>query len=29
VSIVNYVRDVPILCAEVLPRLKKMGFRAI
>jgi FMNH2-dependent dimethyl sulfone monooxygenase len=28
VSFVNYVRDVPFFCAEVLPRLKKMGFRA-
>jgi alkanesulfonate monooxygenase SsuD/methylene tetrahydromethanopterin reductase-like flavin-dependent oxidoreductase (luciferase family) len=27
VSFVNYVRDVPYFCAEVLPRLRKMGFR--
>jgi len=28
VSFVNYIDDLPFFCAEVLPRLKKMGFRA-
>jgi FMNH2-dependent dimethyl sulfone monooxygenase len=27
VSFVNYNNDLPFFCAEVLPRLKKMGFR--
>jgi len=29
VSFVNYIDDLPFFCAEVLPRLKKMGFRAV
>jgi FMNH2-dependent dimethyl sulfone monooxygenase len=28
VSFVNYVEEVPYFCAEVLPRLKRMGLRA-
>ena len=28
VSFVNYLNDVPYFCAEVLPRLARMGFRA-
>jgi dimethylsulfone monooxygenase len=28
VSFVNYLNDVPYFCAEVLPRLVRMGFRA-
>jgi alkanesulfonate monooxygenase SsuD/methylene tetrahydromethanopterin reductase-like flavin-dependent oxidoreductase (luciferase family) len=27
VSFVNYIKDVPYFCAEVLPRLARMGFR--
>jgi alkanesulfonate monooxygenase SsuD/methylene tetrahydromethanopterin reductase-like flavin-dependent oxidoreductase (luciferase family) len=27
-SFINYVKDVPYFCAEVLPRLRAMGFRA-
>ena len=28
VSFVNYLEEVPYFCAEVLPRLKRMGLRA-
>ena len=28
VSFVNYLNDVPYFCAEVLPRLQRMGLRA-
>jgi alkanesulfonate monooxygenase SsuD/methylene tetrahydromethanopterin reductase-like flavin-dependent oxidoreductase (luciferase family) len=28
VSFVNYLRDVPYFCSEVLPRLARMGLRA-
>ena len=28
VSFVNYLKDAPYFCAEVLPRLARMGFRA-
>ena len=28
VSFVNYLNEVPYFCAEVLPRLKRMGLRA-
>ena len=28
VSFVNYVEEVPYFCAEVLPRLQRMGLRA-
>jgi alkanesulfonate monooxygenase SsuD/methylene tetrahydromethanopterin reductase-like flavin-dependent oxidoreductase (luciferase family) len=28
VSFVNYLEDAPYFCAEVLPRLAKMGLRA-
>ena len=29
VSFVNYLNDVPYFCAEVLPRLARMGLRAM
>jgi alkanesulfonate monooxygenase SsuD/methylene tetrahydromethanopterin reductase-like flavin-dependent oxidoreductase (luciferase family) len=28
VSFVNYLQDAPYFCAEILPRLARMGFRA-
>ena len=28
VSFVNYLKEVPYFCGEVLPRLKRMGLRA-
>ena len=29
VSFVNYLNDVPYFCAEVLPRLARMGLRTM